>query len=120
LVGTAALLDVAAPDFIYPDLMIRVRADEGKILTKFLLHTLQSESVRRYLTNNAQGAAGSMPKINQSIVERVPIPLPPLEEQRRIVAELDTEAAQMETVRTLITQNETKIQRVLDHVRGAA
>ena len=96
--------------------MIRVRADERKILTKFLLHTLQSEPVRRYLTSNAQGAAGSMPKINQSIVERIPIPLPPLEEQHRIVAELDAEAAQMETVTTLITQNEMKIQRVLDRL----
>ena len=119
LVGTAALLDVEAPDFIYPDLMIRVRADERKILTKFLLHTLQSEPVRRYLTSNAQGAAGSMPKINQSIVKRVPIPLPTLEEQSRIVAELDAEAAEMETVRALLTGNEAKIQRVLDRVWGA-
>lgn len=48
------------------------------------------------------------------------IPLPPLAEQRRIVAELDAEAAQMETVRALIPKFETKIQRVLDRVWGTA
>ncbi len=34
LVGTAAIFDVDEPDFVYPDLMIRVRADESKILTQ--------------------------------------------------------------------------------------
>jgi restriction endonuclease S subunit len=119
LVGTAALLDVDAPDYIYPDLMIRVRADETKMLTKFLLHTLQSQPVREYLIRNAGGAAGNMPKINQGIVESIPIPLPPLEEQRRIVAELDVEAAQMEAVRSLLPRFEAKIQRILDRVWGA-
>jgi type I restriction enzyme M protein len=118
LVGTAALFDVDAPDFIYPDLMIRVRADESKILTTFLLHTLQSQSVRDYLTRNAGGAAVSMPKINQGIVESIPIPLPLLEEQRRIVAELDAEAMQMDVVRSLLPRFETKIRRVLDRVWG--
>ena len=118
LVGTAALLDVDAPDLIYPDLMIRVRADETKILTTFLLHTLQSQPVREFLMRNAGGAAGNMPKINQGIVESIPIPLPPLAEQRRIVAELDAEAAQMEAVRALLPRFEAKIQRVLDRVWG--
>lgn len=118
LVGTAALFDVDEPDFIYPDLMIRVRADESKILTKFLLHTLQSEPVRQFLTSNATGAAGNMPKINQGIVESAPIPLPPLPDQRRIVAELDAEAVQMDSVRALLPRFEAKIQRVLDRVWG--
>lgn len=46
------------------------------------------------------------------------IPLPALAEQRRIVAELDAEAAQMEAVRSLLPRFEAKIQRVLDRVWG--
>jgi hypothetical protein len=38
--------------------------------------------------------------------------------QRRIVAELDAEAAQMEAVRSLLPRFEAKIQRVLDRVWG--
>ncbi len=44
------------------------------------------------------------------------IPLPPLTEQRRLVAELDAEAAQMDSVRALLPRFEAKIQRVLDRV----
>jgi hypothetical protein len=38
--------------------------------------------------------------------------------KRRIVAELDAEAAQMDVVRSLIPRFEAKIQRVLDRVWG--
>jgi hypothetical protein len=41
-----------------------------------------------------------------------------LPEQRRIVAELDAEAAQMDSVRALLPRFEAKIQRVLDRVWG--
>lgn len=46
------------------------------------------------------------------------IPLPPLTEQRRLVAELDAEAAQMDSVRSLLPRFEAKIQRVLARVWG--
>jgi type I restriction enzyme M protein len=52
------------------------------------------------------------------VLREVEIPLPPLEEQRRIVAELDAEAAQMEAVRSLLPRFEAEIQRVLDRVWG--
>ena len=50
----------------------------------------------------------------------IPIPLPPLAQQRRLVAELDAEAAQMDSVRSLLPRFEAKIQRVLDRVWGNA
>ena len=40
--------------------------------------------------------------------------------QRRLVAELDAEAAQMDSVRALLPRFEAKIQRVLDRVWGTA
>ena len=60
-------------------------------------------------------AAGLWPSTRRGIE----IPLPPLEEQRRLVAELDAEAAQMDSVRSLLPRFEAKIQRVLDRVWGA-
>ena len=41
-----------------------------------------------------------------------------LVEQRRIVAEMDAEAAKLEALRGLIPRFEAKIQRVLDHGWG--
>ena len=116
LVGTAAIFDIDEPDFVYPDLMIRVRADETKILSHFLLRVLQSDSVRDYVTRNAVGAAGSMPKINQRIVERIPIPLPPIARQRAIVAEIESEQALVTSNRELIKRFEKKIQQAVARV----
>ena len=59
-------------------------------------------------------ATGLWPSTHRAIE----IPLPSLSEQRRIVSELDAEAAQMEAVRALLPRFEAKIQRVLDWVWG--
>jgi len=48
------------------------------------------------------------------------IPLPPLPEQERIVAELDAEAARLEAVRGLVPAFEAKIQRTLARVWGTS
>ena len=61
-------------------------------------------------------ATGLWPSTHRAIE----IPLPPLSEQRRIVSELDAEAAQMEAVRALLPHFGAKIQRVLDRVWGTA
>ncbi|MFT4038596.1 MAG: restriction endonuclease subunit S [Thermomicrobiales bacterium] len=116
LVGTAALFDIYDSNYIYPDLMIRVRAEETKILSRYLLAVLQSPPVRASLTSNAVGSAGSMPKINQGIVERVPVPLPPLEEQEQIVAELEAERALVDDNRDLIARFEGKIRATLNRI----
>ncbi len=62
-------------------------------------------------------AAGLWPSIHH-VHRGIEIPLPPLSEQRRLVAELDAEAAQMDSVRVLLPRFEAKIQRVLDRVWG--
>jgi type I restriction enzyme M protein len=118
LVGTAALFDVEASGFIYPDLMIRVRADESKIQSHYLLTVLQSRPVREFVTKNATGAAGSMPKINQGIVESIPIPLPPLDIQQAIVADIEAEQSLVNANRELITRFEKKIQTTFARVWG--
>ncbi len=71
------------------------------------------------LSSNTLPKRGSaQPFIAKGDVVVYEIPLPPLEEQRRLVAELDAEAAQMEAVRALLPRFEAKIQRVLDRVWG--
>lgn len=118
LVGTAALFDVDETDYLYPDLMIRVRADESKIDSHYLLTALQSQPVRDYLMRNAVGAAGSMPKINQGIVERIPICLPPLATQQVIVAEIEAEQALVASNRELVARFEVKIKSTLARIWG--
>ena len=116
LVGTAAIFDIDEPNFIYPDLMIRVRADETKVLSEFLLRAIQSPSARKYLTRNAIGAAGSMPKVNQTIVRRLPIPVPPMAVQEAIIAEIKAEQNLVNVNRDVIDRFNQKIEVAIARV----
>ncbi len=101
LVGTAALYRGGDRWAIFPDLLIRVRVAE-KLLPEFLAIVLKSRPIRRYFQTSAQGIAGSMPKIDQGTVARVEVPVPPLEEQRRIVNEVEQQLSLIDAMHRAI------------------
>ncbi len=80
-VGLAALYEGAEDFAIFPDLLIRVRVDEGRIRPKVLIEWLLAEPSRRYYKKNARSTAGNFPKIDQGTVEKTLIPVPSVEEQ---------------------------------------
>ena len=88
LVGTACIYTGKDNEFIYPDLMMRIRA-MNRIDIRYLDLVLKAPFSRRYFTSSASGTSDSMPKINQTIVTNTFVPLPPIEEQRRIMAFVD-------------------------------
>ena len=87
-VGMAAIYDGPPGAFIFPDLMIRVRLSP-EVNLRFAHLFCVSPAARSYFSENATGAQKTMPKINQAILRVLPIPLPPLAEQHRIVAKVD-------------------------------
>ncbi len=87
-VGIAAVYDGPRHEYIYPDLMMRVKPSPP-VNTWYLHSVLISGRVRSYYRSNASGTSGNMPKINQGVVLETPIPLPPSEEQQRIVETID-------------------------------
>jgi type I restriction enzyme S subunit len=88
LVGTAAIYDGPPNSFIYPDTMMRVRLKDPE-MTPWVWRYLGSPPARRYFQRMAGGSAGSMPKLNATKVKGLPVPVPPLPEQRRIAGILD-------------------------------
>lgn len=101
LVGTAALYEGPREWAIFPDLLIRVRVDDV-VMPAFVATVLRSRPARRYFQSSAQGIAGSMPKIDQGVVERLEVPVPPLEEQRRIVQEVEERLSRIDALRASI------------------
>jgi type I restriction enzyme S subunit len=87
-VGVSAIYDGPPATFIYPDLMMKARAN-SRILTPFLHCVLSSDPVRTFFRENATGTAGNMPKINQQTVIGAPAVLPPIDEQHEIVRRCD-------------------------------
>jgi len=88
-VGTSAIYDREDSEFIYPDLMMKVKVNE-KVINSFLNYSLSEESTKNYFRQNATGTAGNMPKINQQVVLKTPVNLPPFKEQTEIVRRVES------------------------------
>ncbi|WP_419692472.1 restriction endonuclease subunit S [Burkholderia gladioli] len=84
-VGIAAVYNLEDDLFMFPDLMMRLRLS-GDINVHYVHAYLNSCFGREYFKGKATGTQGTMPKINQGAVVSMPIPIPPVEEQARIVA----------------------------------
>jgi type I restriction enzyme, S subunit len=88
LVGTARLYRGSDDRAIFPDLLIRVRVSAA-VLPEWVELCLLSPLLRRYFKSRAQGIAGTMPKINQDVVNEALIPVPPVAMQKQVVAEVE-------------------------------
>lgn len=88
-VGTSCIYSGEDNAYIYPDLIMRMRVNP-LISLEYVDFVLKSPFIRQYYQKNASGTSKSMPKINQNTVCNTLIPLPPVEEQCRIVDKLKT------------------------------
>lgn len=82
----------------------------------YLILALRQEEAQ--LLSAMSTAEDGMLTIETTQLLKIQIPLPPPEEQCRIITELGVEAAQMKGVRELLGRFEAKLQRTLARVRG--
>ena len=87
-VGLAAIYEGSSGWAIYPDLMIRVRVDVGRVIPYFLAEYLLTERCRQYFQRSARSTSGNFPKIDQGTVEKTLVPLPSVAEQAAIVSRI--------------------------------
>ena len=98
-VGVAAVYRGQPNCFVYPDLMMKLRV--ASTFDVGFIHLAMSQGAGRdFLRARASGTSGSMPKINQTTLKSLPIPLPPLAEQRRIVAKVSELMALVDALET--------------------
>lgn len=88
-VGVPAIYKGKDNQYIYPDLMIRLCVQQEIVLSDYLYYYLSSEKIRNYMRKNATGTTGTMPKINQGVLEKLIVNLPPYSEQNVIVERID-------------------------------
>ncbi|NJC28192.1 restriction endonuclease subunit S [Neolewinella antarctica] len=84
LVGACAYVFEDHPNLYLPDKLWQAIVDEAKVDSKYLFYQLRSPRIRYQIANLATGSSGSMKNISKSSFLSIPIPLPPLAEQRRI------------------------------------
>ena len=63
---------------------------------RYLAHYLSRKEIRDYLAGSASGVGGSLMRVKASTVEDLPLPLPNVDEQRRIVAEIERQFSRLD------------------------
>src|SRR5690606_28792665 len=74
------------------------RAKNGSVGNKYLMHYLNQFDFRGYVTGTTRL------KLTQTAMRRMQIPVPPLDEQKRIVARLDSMLGKIKQARELIRE----------------
>ncbi|MCC7110312.1 MAG: restriction endonuclease subunit S [Deltaproteobacteria bacterium] len=86
MIGAAVLVEEDHTKLMLPDKILRLHPN-GAVERRFLLHSLRSREARDFIEQNATGI--DVRNISQAKLVEVPIALPPLEEQRRVMSLLD-------------------------------
>ena len=83
-VGYSSLFRGEVPNCSYPDLMMRFRVDESRVLPSFIVEFLRSDKALELIQGAAAGTSSSMVKITKRVLGKLPIPIPPTQEQKKI------------------------------------
>ncbi|MEU5835400.1 restriction endonuclease subunit S [Streptomyces diacarni] len=96
LVGSAAVVDGDFPRLMLSDKLYAFTLDEFQVLPRFVAAVLGSRRWRDLIELEATGASHSMLNVSQANILDLPMPAPPIEEQRRIIAKLDEQTARID------------------------
>ncbi|WP_328339857.1 restriction endonuclease subunit S [Streptomyces violaceus] len=97
LVGASAVVDCAYPRLMLSDLNYGLTVASG-VDPEFVSYALRSGHVRYQISLASKGTSPSMQKISQRDIRDLILQLPPLDEQRRIVADLDEQTAKIDSL----------------------
>jgi type I restriction enzyme S subunit len=121
LVGTAGkvliLPDDCAPGIINPRLL-KLSLSHSGVNPKFVKILFESSTTRAFFKLAAHG--GTMEILNLGILKAFPVPLPPLPEQTRIVAEVERRLSVLEELVAVVSANLTRAIRLRQTILNEA
>ena len=99
--------------------LFRVRFDQRRCDSRFASVALRdARSIRRQVFDQVRGA--TRPGFNTTLLSNVELPIPPLSEQRRIVAYLDDLQAWINQLKSLQAQTAAELDALLPSVLDKA
>lgn len=104
---------------LYPDKLIRVRIDEARVLPQFVCLMMNSPKGRQRIEALCATTAGNI-GISASQLKAVAVPVPPLPEQRRIVAHLDAVSGKLGALRQLQSASAVELDAILPSILDRA
>lgn len=103
-VGKTYLHQTSELPAVYAGYLIRFRLDYARVFPRYVFHFTKSPAYRRWVSSSQRAVA--QPNINAKQYAELPVPLPPLDEQRRLAAILDCADALRERRAATIAQFE--------------
>jgi type I restriction enzyme S subunit len=100
--------------------LIRLRPNRQKIEPRFLELSLASPFSQDHLVHRKTGLADAQVNISQAILRATPLAYPSLNEQRRIVRELDALQTQVEALKKLQGETAAELDALLPSVPDKA
>lgn len=118
-VGTAAIFPGPDKEFIYPDLMIKVRIGDPA-LAKWVVTWINTFYAREYFKRNATGTAGNMPKINGRTLKTLAVPIPSIQEIRFLLEQLDQKLSKARTLERQLEQDSLRVKSLRQSILKSA
>ncbi len=104
---------------LHPDKLIRFRVETSRVLPEYVRSVMNSPYGRKRIEAFCQTTAGNI-GISASNLNTIPIPLPPLPEQRRIVAYLDDIQTKVDQLKSLQAQTAAELDALLPSILDRA
>jgi type I restriction enzyme S subunit len=117
-IGRVALWDGSIPNCVHQNHLIKVRFGED-VLPEWAMTWLLSPGGRREIEQVSSSTSG-LHTLSTGKVARLPLPLPPLAEQRHIVAEVDRRLSIVHEVEAEVDANLKRAQALRQAVLGRA
>ena len=106
-VGVCAQVPTGLPPTVYPDKLIRVRVPTDQLLPAFLVISASTGEGREFIESMIRTTAGQS-GVSGSDIKAIPLSIPTMSEQTRIVAEVDRH---MSIIREVEAEVDANLQR---------
>jgi type I restriction enzyme, S subunit len=118
-IGEAAVIDQDIDFAIYVSIAL-IRPDPSLLSSEFLVHWLNSPIGRGHSRSQTLGRGHSQGNLNLNLLRGFPIPLPPIDEQRRVVAQLNALQVKIDAVKRLQTETAAELDAMLPAILDTA
>lgn len=94
------------------DVLVLRSADTSKYLPKYIFYMVRRDAFFDYVMEGKKGV--KMPRGNKEDIQKYRIPIPPIEEQKRIVSQIEALELEITNARNLIENAASEKQAILD------